>query len=227
MRVLEFAFFDPFVYNCSMKDRELAIIKTWLGTGSINIFGLPFAGKDTYGRRLAETFEASIMGGGDILRNSVIPPHVREIMNSGQLAPTDDYIRIVLPYLSRKEFANRPIILSSVGRWHGEEPGVIEAAKASKHPIKAVVFLYINEEAAYKRFISSQEDEKRGERADDSEQILQTRFAEFRDKTLPVIDYYRDMGLVIEVDGNPPKNEVFQSILEGLLRLSETSTGKP
>ncbi len=209
-----------------MKDlttTDIEIITQWLGTGAINIFGLPFAGKDTHGHRLAELFGASIMGGGDILRNSVIPPHVKEIIDSGRLAPTDDYVRIVLPYLSREEFADRPLVLSSVGRWHGEEPGVIEAAAAANHPLKAVLFLSVSEEVAHERFVASREDETRGERADDAEHILATRFTEFRDKTLPVIESYREKGMLIEVDGNPPKDEVHQTILRGLLRLAQNA----
>ena len=209
-----------------MKDlttTDIEIITQWLGTGAINIFGLPFAGKDTHGHRLAELFGASIMGGGDILRNSVIPPHVKEIIDSGRLAPTDDYVRIVLPYLSREEFADRPLVLSSVGRWHGEEPGVIEAAAAANHPLKAVLFLSVSEEVAHERFVASREDETRGKRADDAEHILATRFTEFRDKTLPVIESYREKGMLIEVDGNPPKDEVHQTILRGLLRLAQNA----
>ena len=215
------------VYNTYMKtitDTDLEKIKLWLGTGAINIFGLPFAGKDTHGHQLAELFYASIMGGGEILRNSVIPPHVREIIDAGKLAPTEDYVRIVLPYLSRDEFAGRPLILSSVGRWHGEEPGVIEAAKAANHPIKAVVFLSVSEAVAHKRFLESREDEARGARADDAEHILKTRFDEFEQKTLPVIDFYRKNGMLIEVDGNPPKNEVNETILSGLLKLANLNS---
>ena len=211
------------VYNTYMKtitDTDLEKIKQWLGTGAINIFGLPFAGKDTHGHQLAELFGASIMGGGEILRNSVIPPHVREIIDSGKLAPTEDYVRIVLPYLSRSEFANRPLILSSVGRWHGEEPGVIEAAKAAEHPIKAVLFLSVSEDVAHQRFLESREDEVRGVRTDDTEHTLRTRFDEFEQKTLPVIDFYREKGVLIEVDGNPPKDEVHETILLGLLKLA-------
>lgn len=206
-----------------MKDissTDIEIIKEWLGTGAINIFGLPFAGKDTHGHRLAELFNASIMGGGDILRNSVIPPHVKEIMDAGELIPTDDYIRIVLPYLSREEFRGRPLILSSVGRWHGEEKGVMAAADAARHPLKAVVFLSLDESVAHERFVASREDEKRTVRADDAEHILETRFAEFHSKTVPVIEFYREHEIVIEVDGNPPKDEVHAEILRGLLALA-------
>ena len=199
-----------------LSDTEIQTIKQWLGTGAINIFGLPFSGKDTHGHQLAELFDASIMGGGDILRNSVIPQHVQELIDAGRLAPIEDYIRIVTPYLSREEFAGRPLILSSVGRWHGEEPGVMGAATAAGHPMKAAIYLVVSEVTALERYQASREDEKRGARADDAEHVLATRFDEFAHKTLPVIDFYRKKDMVIEVDGNPPKAEVHQAILRGL-----------
>ncbi len=199
-----------------LSSTEIQTIQRWLGTGAINIFGLPFSGKDTHGHQLAELFNAQVMGGGDILRNSVIPPHVRELIDAGKLAPIDDYIHIVTPYLSQEEFADKPLILSSVGRWHGEEPGVLAAAETAGHPVKAVVYLSVDETTAHERFAASREDEMRGVRTDDAEHILATRFAEFRNKTLPVIDFYREKGMVIEVDGNPPKPEVHQAILRGL-----------
>ena len=204
-----------------LSDTEIQTIKQWLGTGAINIFGLPFSGKDTHGHQLAELFDASIMGGGDILRNSVIPQHVQELIDAGRLAPIEDYIRIVTPYLSREEFAGKPLILSSVGRWHGEEPGVMGAATAAGHPMKAAIYLVVSEVTALERYQASREDEKRGARADDAEHILATRFAEFHDKTLPVIDYYRGLGILIEVDGNPPVNEVHTTILRKLVTLAK------
>ena len=206
-----------------MEQTELDIIKAWLGTGAINIFGLPFSGKDTHGERLAKLFGASVLGGGDILRNSVIPPHVREIIDSGKLAPTDDYINIVLPYLSRNEFAGRPLILSSVGRWHGEELGVMGAAEAAGHPLKAVVYLSLDEATSHQRFLKSLENTDRSERADDTEEVLATRYAEFHAKTTPVIEFYRQKGLLIEVNGIPPKDEVTEAILRGLLARATTT----
>ena len=71
---------------------EIAAIKQWLGTGSINIFGMPFAGKDTQGKILSDMFDGPLLGGGDILRNSVLPEHVRAAQKKGLLIPTEDYI---------------------------------------------------------------------------------------------------------------------------------------
>lgn len=208
----------------TLTTNEIENIKHWLGNGSINIFGLPFAGKDTHGNKLAELFNASILGGGDILRNSTIPLHVKNELDAGRLIPTSDYIDIVVPYLSKDDFAGKPLILSSVGRWHGEELGVMSAAEAAGHPVKAVVFMSVTEDVARQRFRESLENDIRGDRADDKEDSLETRFSEFRNKTLPVIDFYREQGLIIEINGNPPKAEVHQSILQGLLKFANQSS---
>lgn len=207
--------------NALLSDEQLAVLKSWLQNGSINIFGLPFAGKDTHGETLAKLLNAPLIGGGDILRNSVIPPHVKKEIDAGKLAPTDEFIQIITPYLSSKKFAGRPLILSSVGRWLGEEEGIIGAANASHHPIKAVVYLHLSEATLYERYKKSLENGDRGQRADDAEHKLATRIQEFNEKTLPVIEIYRKKGLLIEVNSDAPKREVMENILARLLMCAD------
>ncbi len=205
-------------YNIAMNPE----LKTWLGSGSINLFGLPYAGKDTQGHLLAEEFEGQLLGGGEILRNSVITPAGKAAMVAGELFPTQEYINTVLPYLSKQEFAGKPLILSSVGRWHGEEDGVIQAAEQSGHPIKAVVYLNMSEPTLYERWEIAQSVGGRDERLDDDREKLAVRLAEFKEKTLPVIDYYRAKGLLIEVDANQHVISVTRDILDALVsRASE------
>ena len=43
---------------------KLAMIKSWLGTGSLNVFGLPMSGKDTVGERLAKDLDAKFLSSG-------------------------------------------------------------------------------------------------------------------------------------------------------------------
>lgn len=44
-------------------EEQVQQIKAWLGTGSINIFGMPMSGKDTVGVRLAETLGGNFVFG--------------------------------------------------------------------------------------------------------------------------------------------------------------------
>jgi adenylate kinase len=199
---------------------HLAIIRSWLGSGSINIFGLPFSGKDTHGEVLAKLFDAPLMGGGDILRHSTIPDDLQKSLNAGNLFPQDEYLRIVTPYLSNPDFEGRPLLLSSVGRWVGEEQGILKAAHASNHPIRAVVYLHLSEEIVHKRWKKSQIHGDRGNRADDAEHVLDNRINEFNKKTLPVVEVYRKLGLLIEVNSDAEKHEVIETILARLLMLA-------
>lgn len=195
---------------------KLEVIRTWLGSGSINIFGRPFAGKDTHGRELVTLFNGVLLGGGDILRNSEVPAHVTEHIRAGRLAPTEDYVQIVLPYLSRDEFKGKPLILSSVGRWHGEEEGVLRATKAAGHETKAVIYLDIDDDAVRKRWSKEDHSANRGDRHDDTAEILEVRLKEYREKTLPVIDYYRDTGMLITIDSTASKQAVLDLLIQRL-----------
>lgn len=205
-----------------LSTEQLTTIRSWLGSGSINIFGLPYAGKDTHGSTLSHLLDAPLLSGGDILRNSVIPPEVKKDLDAGILVPTDNYMRIVTPYLSKSEFQDRPLILSSVGRWVGEEEGVLAATEASGHPTKAVVYLHLSEETMRQRWAKSQEKGDRGGRADDAEHVIATRINEFHEKTLPVIEVYREKGLLIEVNSDAAKHEVLESILARLFLVASS-----
>lgn len=198
---------------------KVKTIADWLGTGSINIFGAPFAGKDTQGNWLARQLDTPLVGGGDILRNNKnIPDYVREVMNQGKLAPIQEYLNIVTPYLSQKIFAGKPLILSAVGRWHGEEMVITEAAKKAGHPIKVVILLSISETEVMKRWQKLPNKVDRVGRHDDHGEIIKIRLDEFRTKTLPVIDFYRQKGLLLEVDGSLSPDEVSHQIYAGLYK---------
>jgi len=196
-------------------------ITDWLGPGSINIFGPPFAGKDTQGNRLADRLGAVLLSGGAILRGSDMPDRIKYLMQTGELIPTNDYFEMVLPYLKQEKFANKPLVLDSVGRWHGEEAGVLEATSASGHPIMAAIYLNIDNNVVWERWKNSDSIRLTANRADDAYESLHIRLEEFQDKTLPVIDFYRSQHLLIEIDSDRPTDIVSQDILESLLKFAE------
>lgn len=201
----------------AMKQQQL-IVREWLGTGTINVFGVPFAGKDTQCFRLSRWLDAPVLSGGDILRKREdLPARIRETINAGRLIPIEDYLAIVTPYLGQAEFQNRPLVLSSVGRYRGEEDGVLKATEAAGHPMKAVVALQIDEDIIWQRWHKAVEVMDRGHRVDDSdEETLKVRLEEFRLKTVPVLTFYRENGMLIELDGTGTPEEVEAAILEAL-----------
>lgn len=202
---------------------KLAIqnILNWLQAGSINIFGLPFAGKDTQARRLGKLLDAPVISGGEVLRSHHDEKKVKELSSTGKLYPSDYYFSIVLPFLSKPEFATKPLVLSSVGRWFGEEEVIMKAAAEAGHPLKAVILLKLGVDEVYLRFEDSRKKKDRGFRHDDAAHLIEVRVQEFMHKTVPVIETYRHKGLLLEVDGGQSPNEVTEAMLTALRERAE------
>ncbi len=197
-------------------ENKLQTIKSWLGTGSINIFGLPMSGKDTQGIRLAEALNAKFISSGMIIRAMEAETH-NKYSSKGELIPTNLFYEWVLPYLERKDLSEYPLILSSIGRWSGEENQVMSVATGAGHEIKAVVILNVSEADVEKRFEAAKTLGDRGEREDDQNlEVFHTRLQEFREKTLPVLQYYKSLGLLIEINGDQSRDAVFNELVEKL-----------
>jgi adenylate kinase len=201
-------------------DEKTKTISKWLGTGSIDIFGKPFSGKDTQGSTLAGIFGGVLIGGGDILRHHYDPEKVKQIMAEGGIVPSGFYLDMVLPYLARPEFKGKPIILSAVGRSHGEEPAILQAAEASGHPLKVVVLLKLSDEEVWQRLEVSLQDHDRSARSDDHREVLKNRLKKFQDRTVPVIEFYRGKDVLVEVNGALSREEVTAEILGKLVRFA-------
>ncbi len=197
-------------------EEKIVAISNWLGTNSINIFGLPMSGKDTQGARLAEAFGARLLSSGEIIREMEKETN-QALSSNGALIPTNVFYEWVLPYFGRDDLKQTPLILSSIGRWFGEEDSVMAAAENAGHKISAVVVLEISEDDARERFAAAKVLGDRGDRADDSnEEIFEKRLEEFRTKTTPVLMHYQTLGLLVPVNGNQSREAVFNEIIEKL-----------
>ena len=199
-------------------EEKIIKIKEWLGTGSINIFGLPMCGKDTQGIKLAEALDAKFLSSGMIIR--AMEKETRQNMSSsGMLIPTNVFYEWVLPYFERRDLFKYPLVLSSIGRWFGEEDQVMSIAAGAGHEIKVVILLNISEADVEERFRKVQILNDRGKRADDKDfEVFKTRLKEFREKTMPVLQHYNELGLLIEVRGDQTREAVFEEIIEKLYR---------
>lgn len=209
-------------------EEKIIEIKEWLGTGSINVFGLPMAGKDTQGVRLAEVLGARFLSSGLIIRAKEQETR-KGYSDNGQLIPQNVFYEWVLPYFERDDLRDFPLILSSIGRWDGEEKVVMSVAKGAGHEIKAAVILNVSEADAENRFTTSKTLDDRGERKDDKDlETFRTRLEEFRNKTTPVLQHYKRLGLLVTVQGDKSRDEVFDDMIEKLYRkaVSDGIAGK-
>ena len=213
-------------------EEKIAYIKEWLGTGSIDIFGLPMSGKDTVGIKLAELLGARFLSSGMIIR-AMEKETNKHYTDGGNLAPTNVFYEWVLPYFAREDLADTALILSSVGRWQGEEDQVMESAKDAGHPIKAAVLLNVSEADIEKRWEVVRETGVRegqlqiSKRLDDQERsVFKKRIDEFNKKTMPVLRHYQDMKMLVPVKANMTREEVLAATVDAIYNFANKEINK-
>lgn len=203
-------------------EEKTELIRKWLGTGSINIFGLPMSGKDTVGVRLAELLNARFLSSGLIIRAKEQETR-KDYTGKGDLAPTNVFFDWVLPYFYQNELKDFPLVLSSVGRWSGEEDEIMRTCDESSHNIKSVILLNISENDVMSRWEDSRVLKDRGERQDDKDKkVFENRCKEFREKTMPVILHYRSLGLLTEINADQSREEVLLEVIQKLYNIART-----
>jgi adenylate kinase len=61
------------------------------------------------------------------------------------------------------------------------------------------------------------------QRADDQPEPIKRRLALYFEQTAPLLDYYRNRGLLVEVDGNRPMDEVTADIIRAVDRIGRVA----
>lgn len=202
-------------------EQQLKDIKAWLGVGSVNIFGLPMSGKDTVGVRLAENLGAKFLSSGMIVRAMEKEKGIN-LSGQGSLIPSNTFYEWILPYFEREDLWNYPLILSSIGRWAGEEDEVMAVARSSGHTIRAAVELRLSKQDVVERWEAAKLLGDRGLRPDDANpDIFRKRIEEYRNKTLPVLKHYQELGLLVSVPANLSRDQVFAKVVEALANFSK------
>jgi adenylate kinase family enzyme len=93
----------------------------------------------------------------------------------------------------------------------------MNAAANAGHKISAVVVLNVSEDDVRERFAAAKKLGDRGDRADDSnEEIFEKRLEEFRTKTAPVLMHYQTLGLLVPVNGDQSREDVFAEMVDKL-----------
>lgn len=205
-------------------------LKQWLGTGSINIFGIQFSGKDTVGRRLSELLNAEFISSGDVMRATFSSPETATNQKvweaarvgslSGFLMPTNEFQHMMTERFAQPDITGKPLVLSTIGRWTGEEGPIMSALEATGHPTKAVLLLNISEQEVWQRWHTAQDTRNGGRDDDVSEEKVARRIDEFTAKTLPVIDTYRNMNILIDINGEQPREQVLSDVIDKLYEFS-------
>ena len=79
--------------------------------------------------------------------------------------------------------------------------------------LERCVAMTVDEDELVKRLLKRAELEGR---SDDNEESIRVRMNEYREKTEPLVDYYRGRGVLVEVEGEGSVDEVAKRIEEAL-----------
>lgn len=173
------------------------------------LIGIQGAGKSTQGNLLSEKLKIPYLSTGHIFRNlakerTKLGRYIKEVMNAGYLIPDNKTLQIVNDYLHRPEYKNGYILDGF--------PRTLNQAKAFKNGIDKVVYLGVSDEEALRRLSY-----RNGQgREDETPAAIQRRIALFHKFTKPVLDFYRDKGILIEIDGEKSIEEIHEEIIRRL-----------
>ena len=173
----------------------------------IVIIGIQGAGKSTQGNLLSEKLKVPYLSTGHIFRElakdkTTLGRYIKEVMNAGYLIPDKKTLSIVSNYLSRPEYV-KGYILDGF-------PRTIEQAKAFKNGLNKVFYLKVSDKEALWR-LSYRNGESR---EDETLAAVRKRIELFHKFTEPVLAFYREKNMLVEVDGEKSIEEIHKEIME-------------
>jgi len=203
-------------------------------------FGAPGAGKGTQTKIVSGKKNIPVISTGDIFRKTAsssteLGQKVASLINNGKFVPDDIVIEIVKNRLSEDD-CKKGFLLDGFPRTivQGQELDKWLVSKGKK--IDKVIFLDISEKNVIGRLASRMvckvckreynivtlPSKEEGicdicgaalfQREDDKEETIKHRLAVYRMQTQPLIEYYREKGILYTVDGNKTVPEISAEI---------------
>jgi len=179
--------------------------------------GPPGAGKGTQAQVVAERYSIPAISTGDIFRKNVsegteLGVQAQRFMDAGEYVP-DELTNLMVRNRIDEPDADRGFLLDGYPRTLAQVEELDGMIKHTGHVLDAVVVLTVDKEELVQRLLQRAATEGR---ADDTEEVVRRRYEVYDDQTAPLIDVYRDRGLMIEVDGMGEVDEVSQRIFDAL-----------
>ena len=181
------------------------------------IMGPPGAGKGTQAGLIAEHYTIPAISTGDIFRamktaQTPLADQLRAIMDSGGYVSDEITNAIVAARLAEPD-CEKGFLLDGYPRTVAQVEALdTELAKAGR-PLDAVVSLMADVDEVVRRLLKRAEIEGR---SDDNEDTIRVRLQVYAEQTAPLLDIYRQRGMLVEVDGLGPIDEVSARLFAAL-----------
>lgn len=211
------------------------------------LLGAPGAGKGTQAEILRERFGLAHVSSGDLFRENVakqtpLGQLAKTYMDKGELVPDDVTIKMVMERIARDDCA-RGVIFDGFPRTEAQARALDAALAQTNKKIGAVIYLRVPDAVLIERLSArwscptcgtvynqltnpprvAGKCDKDGsaltQRDDDKPETVRRRLEVYHQQTAPLIAYYQRAGLLREVNGEQPIEQVtaaFTQILQAL-----------
>lgn len=208
------------------------------------LLGPPGAGKGTQASAIVEKYNIPHISTGDIFRANIkegtaLGQEAKAYMDKGLLVPDELVVSIVKDRLL-KDDCTEGFLLDGFPRTVGQAEALDSELDKMGIKLDRVININADPEILIERAVGRRIcrecgatyhvkynppkvegvcDKDGGElyqRDDDTEETVTTRINVYMEQTEPLIDYYKNQGLLLDVDGTKTIEEVFVDITSGL-----------
>lgn len=208
------------------------------------LLGPPGAGKGTQASNIVKKYNIPHISTGDIFRANIkegtqLGIQAKEYMDKGLLVPDELVVSIVKDRLTKDDCKNG-FLLDGFPRTVNQAEALDSALTAMGIKLDKVVNIEADSKILIERAIGRRICKECGatyhvkfnqpkvegvcdndnaplfQRDDDVEETVATRISVYQNQTRPLIEYYTQMGLILNIDGIRPIDEIFQEIVEAL-----------
>ena len=207
----------------------------------IIMLGAPGAGKGTQAKKIAAKYDIPHISTGDIFRANIkngteLGNKAKTYMDQGLLVPDELVVDLVVDRVQQDDCKNG-YVLDGFPRTIPQAEALDNALKAIGDKVDFAIDVEVPDEnivrrmggrracvgcgATYHVVYNPTKEEGTcdtcgGElivRDDDKPETVKKRLSVYHDQTQPLIDYYKNEGILAEVDGTKDMEEVFQDIV--------------
>jgi len=206
---------------------------------NIILFGPPGAGKGTQAENITKSFNLYKVSSGDLLRIEVskktdLGNEIKSTIEKGALVSDKIINNLIIKILADKKFYNR-LIFDGYPRNLDQAKSLNLFVKKYDQKISCVISLNVSKELIIKRILGRQTCTKCGlifneyfkpansenhlcgtkflvKRSDDNEKTIFKRYKTYLDKTLPILEHYKKLNLLHEIEGKSEIDKIFVEI---------------
>jgi len=198
------------------------------------LLGAPGAGKGTQSQFLIDEYGFAHISTGDILRAAVkngtpLGVKAKGYMDAGELVPDDLIIDLMRERLAEPD-AQKGFILDGFPRTTAQAAALDAMLSAEGRRIDCAVAIIVPDAAIVERLSSRRVCKACGytgtasdavcpqcqgemyQRDDDQPETIQNRLNVYHKSTSPLVDYYAGAGVLVEIDGNRPVDQVYADV---------------